>query len=73
MKKEKITKRGFNFLKIHRDTAVAAQGTVVAYESASGGILDTLSDMQEKAEESLSSTRKDEMEAALRTRMNNIE
>jgi len=40
------------------------QGTVVAYESASGGILDTLSDMQEKAEESLSSTRKDEMEAA---------
>merc|ERR1719359_1302674 len=40
------------------------QGTVVAYESASGGILDTIGDMQEKAEESLSSTRKDEMEAA---------
>ena len=37
---------------------------MVAYESASGGILDTLSDMQEKAEESLSSTRKDEMEGA---------
>merc|ERR1719252_327419 len=40
------------------------QGTVVAYESASGGILDTIADMQSKAEESLSSTRKDEMEAA---------
>ena len=37
---------------------------MVAYESASGGILDTLADMQSKAEESLSSTRKDEMEAA---------
>merc|ERR1719502_966718 len=40
------------------------QGKTVAYESASGGILDTLADMQEKAEASLSSTRKDEMEAA---------
>merc|ERR1719248_382185 len=40
------------------------QGTTVNYESASGGILDTLADMQEKAEASLSSTRKDEMEAA---------
>merc|ERR1719506_2078323 len=40
------------------------QGTTVAYESASGGILDTIADMQSKAEESLSSTRKDEMEAA---------
>jgi chromosome segregation ATPase len=40
------------------------QGTTVNYESASGGILDTLADMQSKAEESLSSTRKDEMEAA---------
>ena len=29
-----------------------------------GGIVDTLEDMQEKAEASLSSTRKDEMEAA---------
>merc|ERR1719389_1323637 len=40
------------------------QGTTVNYESQSGGILDTLADMQEKAEQSLSSTRKDEMEAA---------
>merc|ERR1719238_2223180 len=40
------------------------QGTTVNYDSASGGILDTLADMQSKAEESLSSTRKDEMEAA---------
>jgi chromosome segregation ATPase len=40
------------------------QATTVNYESASGGILDTLADMQSKAEESLSSTRKDEMEAA---------
>ena len=37
---------------------------VVSYESSSGGILDTIADMQSKAEESLSSTRKDEMEAA---------
>ena len=37
---------------------------VKAYESQSSGILDTISDMQEKAEASLSSTRKDEMEAA---------
>merc|ERR1719201_1500604 len=36
----------------------------VAYSSASGGIVDTLTDMRDKAEESLSSTRKDEMEAA---------
>merc|ERR1719353_2740264 len=40
------------------------QGTTVAYESQSSGILDTIADMQEKAEASLSSTRKDEMEAA---------
>jgi hypothetical protein len=40
------------------------QGTTVAYESSSSGILDTIADMQGKAEESLSSTRKDEMEAA---------
>merc|ERR1719201_1518195 len=45
------------------DLAVQPQGTTVSYESASGGILDTLGDMQEKAEESLSSTRKDEMES----------
>ena len=36
----------------------------MAYESSSGGILDTIADMQSKAEESLSGTRKDEMEAA---------
>merc|ERR1740138_206615 len=35
-----------------------------AYASSSGGIVDTLTDMRDKAEESLSSTRKDEMEAA---------
>jgi len=46
------------------DLAAQPQGSTVSYESASGGILDTLGDMQEKAEESLSSTRKDEMEAA---------
>merc|ERR1719201_2480627 len=46
------------------DLAVQPQGSTVSYESASGGILDTLADMQSKAEESLSSTRKDEMEAA---------
>jgi len=40
------------------------QGKTVAYESSSGGILDTIADMQSKAEESLGSTRKDEMEAA---------
>merc|ERR1719172_34414 len=40
------------------------QGKTVAYESSSGGILDTIADMQSKAEESLSGTRKDEMEAA---------
>merc|ERR1719407_251429 len=46
------------------DLEFQPQGTVVAYESQSSGILDTIADMQEKAEESLSSTRKDEMEAA---------
>merc|ERR1719321_775727 len=40
------------------------QGSGMAYESQSSGILATISDMQEKAEASLSSTRKDEMEAA---------
>ena len=34
------------------------------YSGHSDGIVDTLSDMEEKAESSLSSTRKDEMEAA---------
>merc|ERR1719321_1189727 len=46
------------------DLLAQPQGTTVSYESASGGILDTLADMQGKAEASLSSTRKDEMEAA---------
>merc|ERR1719313_2322378 len=46
------------------DLAWQPQGTTVSYESSSGGILDTLADMGEKAEASLSSTRKDEMEAA---------
>jgi len=46
------------------DLSLQPQATTVNYESASGGILDTLADMQSKAEESLSSTRKDEMEAA---------
>merc|ERR1719337_546250 len=46
------------------DFAAQPQGTTVSYESQSSGILDTLADMQSKAEESLSSTRKDEMEAA---------
>merc|ERR1719321_2593180 len=45
------------------DLEAQPQGTTVAYESQSSGILDTLADMQGKAEESLSSTRKDEMEA----------
>merc|ERR1719181_2021412 len=47
-----------------QDLEFQPQGKVVAFESSSGGILDTIADMQGKAEESLSSTRKDEMEAA---------
>merc|ERR1719487_143390 len=46
------------------DLEFQPQGKTVAYESQSSGILDTIADMQSKAEESLSSTRKDEMEAA---------
>merc|ERR1719267_66717 len=46
------------------DLDLQPQGKVEAYASQSSGILDTLADMQEKAEESLSSTRKEEMEAA---------
>jgi len=46
------------------DLEFQPQGKTVAYESSSGGILDTIADMQGKAEESLSGTRKDEMEAA---------
>ena len=45
------------------DLDLQPQGKVEAYASQSSGILDTLADMQEKAEESLSSTRKDEMES----------
>jgi hypothetical protein len=39
------------------------QGTVTEYESHSGGILDTLTDMEEKAQGQLSDLRKAEMEA----------
>jgi len=46
------------------DWSLQPQATAAAFSSSSGGIVDTLVDMQEKAEESLSSTRKDEMEAA---------
>jgi len=46
------------------DLSFQPQATTTSYESQSGGIVDTLEDMREKAEESLSSTRKDEMEAA---------
>merc|ERR1719265_2623314 len=46
------------------DLSLQPQASVQAFSSSSGGIVDTLVDMQEKAEESLSSTRKDEMEAA---------
>merc|ERR1719353_997829 len=54
-----------NLLQSHdSDEDEQPQGTVTAYESQSSGILDTIADMQEKAEASLSSTRKDEMEAA---------
>jgi soluble cytochrome b562 len=46
------------------DLSLQPQATTSSYSSQSGGIVDTLVDMGEKAEESLSSTRKDEMEAA---------
>jgi len=46
------------------DLEFQPQATTTSYSSQSGGIVDTLEDMQEKAEASLSSTRKDEMEAA---------
>jgi len=46
------------------DLSFQPQATTSEYTSQSGGIVDTLEDMREKAEESLSSTRKDEMEAA---------
>jgi len=46
------------------DLSFQPQATAASYSSQSGGILDTIADMQGKAEEALSSTRKDEMEAA---------
>jgi DNA repair exonuclease SbcCD ATPase subunit len=46
------------------DLSLQPQATTSSYSSSSGGIVDTLVDMGEKAEASLSSTRKDEMEAA---------
>jgi len=46
------------------DLEFQPQAATEAYSSQSSGILDTITDMQEKAEESLSSTRKGEMEAA---------
>jgi DNA repair exonuclease SbcCD ATPase subunit len=46
------------------DGATQPQATVSAYESQGGGILDTLEDIKSKAEESLSSARKKEMESS---------
>jgi chromosome segregation ATPase len=46
------------------DLSFQPQATTQAYESKSGGILDTIADMQEKAEESLSNTRQEETQAA---------
>jgi len=43
------------------DLDLQPQATAAAYESQSGGILDTIADMQSKAEDSLSNTRKEEM------------
>merc|ERR1719247_592000 len=45
------------------DGATQPQATVSAYESQGGGILDTLEDIKAKADESLSTVRKKEMEA----------
>jgi hypothetical protein len=45
------------------DLDLQPQATASAYESKSDGILDTIADMQSKAEDSLSNTRKDEMNA----------
>jgi len=44
------------------DLDLQPQATAAAFSSQGGGILDTLKDMQEKAESSLSSARKTEME-----------
>lgn len=45
------------------DLQLQPQATTSAYESKSDGILDTIADMQAKAEDSLMTTRKDEMAA----------
>merc|ERR550514_1744115 len=44
------------------DLSLQPQATVVAYEGHGGGILDTLGELQEKAETALSKARKTEME-----------
>jgi len=46
------------------DLSFQPQATAASYSSQSGGILDTIADMQGKAEEALSSARKDEMQSA---------
>jgi hypothetical protein len=46
------------------DFSLQPQATTAAYESKGGGIIETLQDMQSKAEESLSSLRREEMESA---------
>jgi chromosome segregation ATPase len=46
------------------DLSLQPQATAAAYSSKGGGILDALADLKEKAEESLSSSRKTEMEAS---------
>jgi len=45
------------------DLQLQPQATASAYESKSGGILDTIAEMQAKAEDSLMKTRKEEMSA----------
>ena len=45
------------------DLSLQPQATTAAYASKGGGILDALADLKTKAEESLSSARKTEMEA----------
>merc|ERR1719271_2164205 len=44
------------------DLSLQPQAKTVAYEGHGGGILDTLSELQEKAETALSKARKEEME-----------
>merc|ERR1719359_2217185 len=46
------------------DLSLQPQATAAAYESKGGGILEVLGDLRTKAEDSLSSTRKPEMEAS---------